>query len=51
MKPANVLIFERGQGEYVAVMSDLGFSIQLESDSESVMMPRSSPWDAPEWHH
>lgn len=51
IKPANVLIFERGQGEYVAIMSDLGFSIQLESDSEFVMMPRSSPWDAPEWHH
>jgi serine/threonine protein kinase len=51
IKPSNILVFEEKPGEYIAKVSDLGFSIQLESDNDHVEVPQSSPWTAPEWHH
>jgi serine/threonine protein kinase len=51
IKPHNILIFEHIPGEYVAKVSDLGYSVQLEHDDTFVKMPLSKPWNAPEWHH
>jgi serine/threonine protein kinase len=51
IKPHNILIFEHIPGEYVAKVSDLGYSVQLEHDDSFVRMPLSRPWNAPEWHH
>ena len=51
IKPHNILIFEHIPGEYVAKVSDLGYSVQLDCDDTLVRMPLSKPWNAPEWHH
>lgn len=51
IKPHNILIFEHIPGEYVAKVSALGYSVQLEHDDSFVRMPLSRPWNAPEWHH
>jgi len=50
IKPHNVLLFEESPGMYVAEIADLGYSVQL-NDGELEKMPRSTPWEAPEWHH
>jgi len=48
--PRNVLIFKDGMSNYVAKVSDFGFS-PLVAGSSAVDMPRTRPWYAPEWHH
>lgn len=51
IKPRNILIFEHIPGEYVAKVSDLGYSVHLDCDDTLIKMPLSKPWHAPEWHH
>ena len=51
IKPQNVLIFDNEEGGYVARVADVGYSTQWALPDDLVRMPRSRPWDAPEWHH
>lgn len=51
IKPANVLIFENGPGQYVARVADFGYSTLFSGVDGLVFMPRSPHWTAPEWHH
>lgn len=51
IKPHNTLVFEERPGFYTAKIADLGHSVQLKNESDFIFMPRSEPWDAPEWHH
>lgn len=51
IKPANVLIFENGPGQYVARVADFGYSTMFSGVDGLVFMPQSSHWTAPEWHH
>lgn len=32
-------------------MADFGYSTQWALPNDLIQMPRSRPWDAPEWHH
>lgn len=51
IKPQNVLIFDNEEGGYIARVADFGYSTQWALPNDLVQMPRSRPWDAPEWHH
>jgi serine/threonine protein kinase len=48
--PRNILIFKDSMSNFVAKVSDFGFST-LVAGSSAVNMPRTMPWYAPEWHH
>ena len=50
VKPKNVLIFREDSGRYVAKVSDFGFSSLVTID-DSIIVPRTRPWNGPEWHH
>lgn len=50
VKPTNVLIFQEDSGRYVAKISDFGFS-SLAMTDDCITVPRTRPWNAPEWHH
>ncbi|KAL9037051.1 MAG: hypothetical protein Q9214_005866, partial [Letrouitia sp. 1 TL-2023] len=50
VKPQNVLIFGEDPGRYVAKVSDFGFS-SLATTDEYITVPRTRPWNGPEWHH
>ena len=50
IKPHNVLISEDEPGCYTAKVADLGYSVQLLGDNDYGYMPRSVPWQAPEWY-
>lgn len=51
LKPQNVLVFEDGQGAYVAKVIDFGYSTLFHGERDEVIMPKSVPWSAPEHHH
>ena len=51
IKPENVLIFPDGNGSYEAKVTDFGYSTKFASDTESITMPYSPLWTAPEQHH
>ena len=51
LKPQNVLIFDNEEGGYTARVADFGYSTQWALPNELIHMPRSRPWNAPEWHH
>ena len=46
-----MLIFDNEEGGYIARVADFGYSTQWALPNDLVQMPRSRPWDAPEWHH
>ena len=48
LKPANVLVFRENDDRISAKVADFGFSSLSRSD-EVVFLPRSKPWNAPEW--
>ncbi|KAF2133872.1 hypothetical protein P153DRAFT_306501 [Dothidotthia symphoricarpi CBS 119687] len=50
IKPENVLIFRDPSelGEYIAKVSDFGYSARLLSADDTCLMSRSLPWHAPE---
>jgi serine/threonine protein kinase len=51
IKPENVLIFKDDHGNFFPKLADFGFSTLSTQEDELVRLPRSRPWDAPEWHH
>jgi serine/threonine protein kinase len=51
IKPDNVLIFKNEHGDFISKLADLGFSTLSMQEDELILLPRSNPWDAPEWHH
>ena len=49
IKPANILMFRDSTGEVVPRMADFGYSTIVQNDdNETIKLPRSRPWDAPE---
>jgi serine/threonine protein kinase len=50
IKPQNILIFKDGPDGYVARVADFGFSTWFRGDNDFILMPRSRPWYAPEYH-
>ncbi len=50
IKPENILIFRRAEGEYYAKLCDFGYSslVTNEKDVTSIDLPMSTPWNAPE---
>lgn len=46
-----MLIFDNEAGGYIARVADFGYSTQWALPNDLIQMPRSPPWDAPEWHH
>jgi serine/threonine protein kinase len=50
IKPENILIFRHSARSLTAKVADFGFSTLL-AGSGFINMPRTKPWQAPEWHH
>ncbi|KAM5347259.1 hypothetical protein ACJ41O_010264 [Fusarium nematophilum] len=50
VKPSNVLVFLVDE-TYVAKLTDFESSCICTSEDDLVTLPRTEPWDAPEWHH
>jgi serine/threonine protein kinase len=50
IKPENVLIFGDDTERLVAKVADFGFST-FAVEGESIRMPKSPPWEAPEHHY
>jgi serine/threonine protein kinase len=42
-------VFEEPPGKFIAKVSDFGYSSML-GDQDSVYLPHTRPWYAPEWH-
>ena len=51
IKPANILIFKDSSRHYVAKVADFGFSTCFRGDHDLISMPKSIPWNAPEYHY
>lgn len=51
IKPGNILIFEQDNGNYIAKVSDFGYSTLFATEEDLIFMPCSEPWTAPEYHH
>jgi len=50
VKPENVLIFNNERGLPVPKVADFGFSCLGAKDTDMIRMPKTPPWEAPEWH-
>ncbi|KAL2038550.1 hypothetical protein N7G274_008597 [Stereocaulon virgatum] len=48
LKPQNILIFKDHTGTYTAKVTDFGYSSQYADDENTIGMPISWPWNAPE---
>lgn len=51
IKPANILIHQNDQKQFVPRVTDFGYSTWLGGADDMVFMPRTLHWTAPEWHH
>ena len=51
IKPENVLVFDNSSSGYKAKVSDFGYSTQYATINDSISLPKSELWHAPEWHH
>lgn len=51
IKPQNVLIFADESDSYTAKLTDFGYSTVFAGETDSISMPKSWPWNAPEYHH
>ncbi len=51
IKPSNVLIYSEDDGRYRAKVTDFGYSSLFATDNDTITMPCSQPWTAPEQHH
>lgn len=51
IKPDNILIFKDDHGRFIPKLADFGFSTLSMQEDDLILLPRSNPWDAPEWHH
>ena len=49
IKPGNVLIFE-DDSRVVAKVADFGFATCLQGDNDLISIPKSEPWNAPEYY-
>lgn len=49
IKPANVLVHHENNNTVSAKVADFGFSA-MSSSNKLLFLPRSVPWNAPEWH-
>ena len=50
IKPENILIFYEDDRRYVAKVMDFGYSTLFTRDNDSIVMPYSKHWTAPEHH-
>jgi len=50
VKPENVLVFNDECGLPVSKVADFGFSCLGAKDTDIIRLPKTSPWEAPEWH-
>ncbi|KAL8913129.1 MAG: hypothetical protein Q9171_002023 [Xanthocarpia ochracea] len=50
IKPENILMFRKANGEFYAKLCDFGFSILIpdENENSTIDLPKSTPWHAPE---
>ena len=53
IKPGNILIFRDTNGQFIAKVTDFGYStiVTATDNSQLVYIPKSDPWYAPEHHH
>jgi len=51
IKPENILVFCENENQYVAKVTDFGYSTMFARDSDRILMPYSKHWTAPEYHH
>lgn len=51
IKPENILVFCENENHYVAKVTDFGYSTMFARESDSISMPYSKYWTAPEHHH
>ncbi len=51
IKPKNVLIYSETDGRYRAKVIDFGYSSLFMRDGDTITMPYSELWTAPEQHH
>lgn len=49
--PQNSPVLDDTSPKYTAKVTDFGYSTQYTSVTDLIIMPRSEPWYAPEWHH
>ncbi|KAL8789349.1 MAG: hypothetical protein Q9195_006876 [Heterodermia aff. obscurata] len=49
IKPDNVLIFRDGSNTFRAKVTDFGYSTLFNHDDDLILLPRSRPWEAPEY--
>lgn len=49
IKPQNVLIFKDNHGTYTPRLTDFGYSTWFASEDETIGIPTSWPWNAPEY--
>ena len=45
------MVFSKDVDSYAAKVTDFGYSFQFTSENDSISMPKSEHWTAPEWHH
>ena len=50
-KPQTSPALDRNSPKFTAKVTDFGYSTQYASEADLIMMPKSQPWYAPEWHH
>lgn len=46
-----MLVFKDERESYIARVADFGYSTRFCGDHDLVKVPKSFPWNAPEWHH
>ena len=49
--PQNSPVLDHKSPKYTAKATDFGYSTQYTGVTDLIIMPRSDPWYAPEWHH
>lgn len=51
VNPQNSPPLDHKSSKYTAKVTDFGYSTQYTSVTDLIIMPKSEPWYAPEWHH
>ena len=49
--PQDTPVVDPKSPKYTAKTTDFGYSTQYSDVSDLIIMPKSDPWYAPEWHH
>ena len=50
IKPQNVLVFKDATGKTTIKVADFGYSTLAAGETRKVLLPKSTPWNAPEHH-